>query len=266
MSRVYNFSAGPSTLPLEVVEKAQAELVEWGDTGMSIMEMSHRGPVFEAIAARAESNLRSLLKVPDSYKVLFLHGPARNHFSAVPLNLGAVNRSVDYLDTGLWSEMAIDEARKYCDVNVAASDREGGYVRVPPVDKWQLDDKAAYLHFTPNETINGVEFHSVPDAGDVPLVADMSSNILSKPVDVERYGLIYAGAQKNMGIAGLVVVIAREDMIGHAAAITPEALDYKVHADQHSMAHTPSVFAWYMAGTGLRMDRGAGRSGSDGGA
>ncbi|MGI9335350.1 MAG: 3-phosphoserine/phosphohydroxythreonine transaminase [Gammaproteobacteria bacterium] len=248
MSRVYNFSAGPAVLPHEVLEKAQAELVEWGDTGMSIMEMSHRAPVFEGIAERAEANLRALLKVPDSYKVLFLHGPARAQFSAVPLNLSRAGRSVDYLDTGLWSEMAINEARKYCEVNVAASDREGGYLRVPPPDRWRLDDTAAYLHFTPNETINGVEYHSLPDAGGVPLVADMSSNILSKPIDVERYALIYAGAQKNMGIAGLVVVIAREDLIGHAAATTPEALDYNVHATQRSMAHTPSVFAWYMAG------------------
>ncbi len=248
MSRVYNFGAGPAALPQTVIERARDELLEWRDARMSVMEMSHRGAHFGEIAKDAESRLRRLLSIPESYKVLFLQGGAQLQFSAVPLNLLRGKDRADYVDTGQWSSKAIAEARRYCEVNVCASAKDGGYFRIPAESLWEKDAKAAYLHYTPNETIGGVEFQHLPDSGPVPLVGDMSSNILSRPIPVDRFGLIYAGAQKNIGIAGLTVVIVREDLIGTAKETTPSMLDYKVQADAGSMANTAPTFAWYMAG------------------
>jgi phosphoserine aminotransferase len=246
--RVYNFGAGPATLPEPVLERARGELMEWGDARMSVMEMSHRGSHFRGIAQAAESRIRALLAIPEAYKVLFLQGGAQLQFSAVPLNLLRGKNTADYIDTGAWSSKAIQEAGRYCTVNVAGSSKQDGYTRIPEEAGWSRDEGAAYLHYTPNETIGGVEFHHVPESDNVPLVADMSSNILSRPVPIERFGLIYAGAQKNIGIAGLTIVIVREEMLGESLAATPTMLDYKVQADAGSMANTAPTFAWYMAG------------------
>lgn len=248
MTRVFNFSPGPAVLPEEVLQQAREELLDWHGSGMSVMEMSHRGKEFIAIAERAEASLRELLNIPASYKVLFLQGGATAQFAAVPLNLLRGRRKADYLDTGHWSKKAIAEARKYCDVNVAASSEADRYTRIPPQKEWRLDPDAAYVHYTPNETIAGVEFHWVPDTGSVPLVADMSSTILSRPLDVTRFGLIYAGAQKNIGPAGLTIVIVREDLLGGADPRTPTLFDYQIQAKEHSMYNTPPTYAWYIAG------------------
>jgi phosphoserine aminotransferase len=246
MTRVYNFSAGPAMLPQSILEHARDELLEYGTTGMSVMEVNHRGKDFAAIAERSRDRLRSLMAIPDEYRVLFLHGPARTHFAAVPLNLGG-DGAADYVDTGLWSKMAIEEAERLVEVNVVASSREGNYTHIPPIDEWRLGDNSTYMHYTPNETIGGVEFHAVPDLGDRVLVADMSSTILSRPVDVGKFGIIYAGAQKNMGIAGLTVVIVRDDLLGRARPDIPSMLDYRVHAEAESLACTAPTFAWYLA-------------------
>jgi phosphoserine aminotransferase len=245
---IYNFSAGPAVLPREVLQQAQAELLDWHGSGMSVMEMSHRGKEFIGIAGQAEKDLRDLLNVPKNYKVLFLQGGAHLQFSMIPLNLLRGKLSADYVDTGVWSKKAIGEAKKFCYVNEAASnaDRDASYV--PALDGWKLDKDAAYVHYTPNETIGGVEFGWVPDTGKVPLVADMSSNILSRSCDVSKFGLIYAGAQKNIGPAGLTLVIVRDDLIGHAPSGLPTMLDYKVHADNDSMYNTPPTYAMYIAG------------------
>lgn len=248
MTRAFNFGAGPAALPLPVLEKARDELVDWGGARMSVMEMSHRGVHFREIAQIAEQRLRRLLGMPDNYKVLFLQGGAQLQFAAVPLNLLRGKTRADYVDTGAWSSRAVSEAKRYCTANVVASSGDCGYTRIPPESSWRLDENAAYLHITPNETIGGVEFHRLPDVNGVPLVADMSSNILSRPVPVDRFALIYAGAQKNMGIAGLTVVIVREDLIGNALEITPAVLDYKIQADAGSMTNTAPTFAWYIAG------------------
>jgi len=223
-------------------------MLDWNGSGMSVMEMSHRGKEFLAIAEKAAADLRELLAVPDNYRVLFLQGGATLQFAMVPLNLLRGRASADYVNTGQWSKKAIGEARRYCTVNVAGSSESDGFNSAPGGDELRLDPQAAYVHYTPNETIGGVEFPYVPDTGDVPLVADMSSNILSRPIDVARYGVIYAGAQKNIGPAGLTVVIVREDLIGHAGADVPAMLDYKVHADAESMSNTPPTYAWYIAG------------------
>ena len=248
MSRVYNFSAGPSTLPESVLIRAQAELLEWGKSGMSVMEMSHRGKDYVSIAEKAEADFREILSVPPNYKVLFLSGGATGQFAAIPLNLLAGKAVVNYVNTGVWSGKAISEAKKYAEVNVAASSKENGYKNIPNRSEWKIDPDAAYLHYTSNETINGVEFQNIPDAGGLPLVCDMSSNILSRPVDVSQFGLIYAGAQKNMGPAGIVVVIVRDDLIGHALPITPSIFDYKVQAENDSMLNTPPTYIWYLLG------------------
>ena len=248
MSRVYNFSAGPSTLPESVLICAQAELLEWGKSGMSVMEMSHRGKDYVSIAEKAEADFREILSVPPNYKVLFLSGGATGQFAAIPLNLLAGKAAVNYVNTGVWSGKAISEAKKYAEVKIAASSKENGYKNIPNRSEWKVDPEAAYLHFTSNETINGVEFHNIPDAGGLPLVCDMSSNILSRPVDVSQFGLIYAGAQKNMGQAGIVVVIVRDDLIGHALPITPSIFDYKVQAENDSMLNTPPTYVWYLLG------------------
>jgi phosphoserine aminotransferase len=248
MTRVYNFSAGPAMLPLEVLERAQEELVDWRGSGMSVMEMSHRGREFMSIAERAEADLRDLMKIPDNYKVLFLQGGASSQFGMVPVNLLRGSNKADYINTGSWSKKAIAEGKRYCAVNVAASGEAGDFTSIPDRAVWKLDSGAAYVHYTPNETIGGVEFHWIPDVGDVPLVADMSSTILSRPVDVSRYGVIYAGAQKNIGPAGLTVVIVRDDLIGRPLEGQPRMFDYAVHAEAGSMYNTPPTYAWYLAG------------------
>ncbi|MDH5487531.1 MAG: 3-phosphoserine/phosphohydroxythreonine transaminase [Gammaproteobacteria bacterium] len=248
MTRVFNFSAGPAVLPEEVLKQAQAELLDWHGSGMSVMEMSHRGKEFIAIAEMAEASLRELMNIPANYKVLFLQGGATAQFAMVPINLLRGKKSADYVNTGEWSKKAIKEARKFCSVNVAATSESTNFSTVPPQQEWKLGLDAAYLHYTPNETIGGVEFGFVPQSGNVPLVADMSSTILSRPVDVTKFGIIYAGAQKNIGPAGLTIVIVREDLIGGAAANTPSMFDYKVHADSASMNNTPPTYAWYIAG------------------
>ncbi len=248
MTRIYNFSAGPAVLPQEVLEQARDEMLDWQGSGMSVMEMSHRGKEFMAIAARAEADLRELLSIPPNYKVLFLQGGASSQFAMVPMNLLRGRNSADYINTGEWSKKAIAEARKYCTVNVAASSEDARFTYAPKQDKWKLNPDAAYVHYTPNETIGGVEFNWVPDTGSVPLVADMSSNLLSRPVDVSRYGLIYAGAQKNIGPAGLTLVIVREDLLGQALPATPSMFDYKIHAGNGSMYNTPPTYAVYISG------------------
>jgi phosphoserine aminotransferase len=245
--RVFNFAAGPAALPLEVLEQAGQEMTDWHGSGMSVMEISHRSKAFIAVATEAEADLRELLQVPSGYKVLFMQGGATAQFSAIPLNLAPADSSVDYVNTGAWSKKAIAEARRYCRLNVAADAAASNYTSVPPQDVWRLTPAAAYLHYTPNETIGGVEYGYVPRV-DVPLVADMSSTILSRPIDVSRFGLIYAGAQKNIGPAGICVVIVREDLLGHARAGTPSVWDFKAMADEGSMLNTPPTFAWYMAG------------------
>ena len=245
---IYNFSAGPAVLPKEVLLQAQAELPDWHGSGMSVMEMSHRGKEFTGIHAQAEADLRELRGIPANYKVLFLQGGAHLQFSMIPLNLLRGRASADYVDTGEWSKKAIGEAKKFGNVNVVANNTDRSCTYVPAFDTWQRDPNAAYLHYTPNETIGGVEFNWTPNTGDVPLVADMSSNILSRPIDVSRFGLIYAGAQKNIGPAGLALVIVRDDLLGQVAATTPTMLDYKIHADNGSMYNTPPTYGIYIAG------------------
>src|SRR3990167_582192 len=245
---IYNFSAGPAVLPKDVLLQAQAELLDWHGSGMSVMEMSHRGKEFTGIHAQAEADLRELMGIPANYKVLFLQGGASQQFAMIPMNLLRGKTSADYLHTGEWSKKAISEAKKFCTVNVVATGADKNFSCIPAFDTWQRDPNAAYLHYTPNETIGGVEFNWLPEAGNVPLVADMSSNILSRPVDVSKYGLIYAGAQKNIGPAGLTLVIVRDDLIGQAAANTPTMLDYKTHADSGSMYNTPPTYGIYIAG------------------
>jgi len=248
MARTFNFSAGPAVLPEEVLLQAQEEMLDWHGSGMSVMEMSHRGKEFVSIAEQAEADLRELMAVPDNYKVLFLQGGASSQFAMVPLNLLRGKTTADYINTGAWSKKAIAEAKKFCEVNVAGSGEASNFTTVPSQGELNLNPDAAYLHFTPNETIGGVEFPYLPDAGDVPLVADMSSSILSCPVDVSKYGIIYAGAQKNIGPAGLTVAIVRDDLIGNAAATTPAMFDYSVLAGADSMYNTPPTYAWYFAG------------------
>ncbi len=248
MSRVYNFSAGPAMLPEAVLQQAQEELLDWHGSGMSVMEMSHRGKEFMSIAGQAEADLRELLAVPDNYKVLFLQGGASSQFGMVPMNLTRGKRKVDYLNTGSWSKKAIAEAKRFCEVNLAASTRSAKFTLTPAQADLNLSSDAAYVHYTPNETIEGVEFPYVPETGEVPLVADFSSTILSRPIDVSRYGIIYAGAQKNIGPAGLTLVIIRDDLIGDAIDGTPVMFQYQTHADAESMYNTPPTYGWYLAG------------------
>ncbi|MGE4110692.1 MAG: 3-phosphoserine/phosphohydroxythreonine transaminase [Burkholderiales bacterium] len=248
MTRVFNFSAGPAVLPEPVLQQAAAEMLDWHGSGMSVMEMSHRGKEFIEIHARAEADLRELMNIPKNYKVLFLQGGASAQFAVVPMNLLRGGDRADYVNTGQWSKKAIADAKKYCKVNVAASSEADNYTRAPKQSEWKLDPDAAYVHVTTNETIGGVEFHWVPDTGNVPLVADMSSHILSRPMDVSKYGLIYAGAQKNIGPAGLTIVIVRDDLLGQALPVTPTVFDYKVQAENDSMSNTPATYGIYMAG------------------
>lgn len=246
MSRVFNFSAGPGALPEPVLRQAAEEMLDWHGSGMSVMEMSHRGKEFVSIAAEAEADLRKLLSVPDNYRVLFLQGGATGMFSAIPMNLLGTRRKADYVNTGSWSKKATKEAAKYGEINLAAASPEGR-LTIPDQDAWKVSDDAAYLHYCTNETITGVEFHWVPEVN-APLVADMSSTILSRPLDVSKFGLIYAGAQKNMGPAGLTLVIVRDDLIGETLAGTPTVWDFKIQAEADSMSNTPPTYAWYMVG------------------
>lgn len=249
MNRVWNFSAGPAALPLAVLERAQRELLDWNGSGASVMEQSHRGQRFGAMAERAEADLRSLLGIPADYAVLFLQGGATQHFAQIPMNLAGTGDSADYIINGHWGAKAASEAASYVRVNVAADSKaDGDYRQLPPRASWQLDPHAAYVHYTPNETIHGLEFHTTPEVGDVPLVADMSSNILSTPLDVSRFGLIYAGAQKNIGPSGLVIMIIRRDLLGRASRPMARIFRYAEHAANHSMLNTPNTWAWYVAG------------------
>ncbi len=252
MSRPYNFSAGPAMLPEPVLERAREEMLDWHGSGMCVAEMSHRGKEFLSVAQQAKADLRELLAVPDNYRVLFLQGGASLQFAMAPMSLlrGADKsaRKADYLNTGSWSKKAIAEAKRFATVNIAAStEQDGTYTRAPAQEELNLSDDAAYLHYTPNETIQGIELGYVPET-DEPLVADMSSTILSRPIDVSRFGVIYAGAQKNVGPAGLTIVIVREDLIGQPIDGTPAMLSYKTHADNDSMYNTPPTYAWYLAG------------------
>ncbi|VAW95389.1 Phosphoserine aminotransferase [hydrothermal vent metagenome] len=247
MSRVYNFSAGPAMLPEAVLKQAQQEMLDWQGTGMSVMEMSHRGKEYMSIAEKAKQDFIDVMSIPDTHDVLFLQGGASSQFAMVPLNLLAGKKTADYVNTGAWSKKAIAEAKRFCDVNVVASSEEQKFSSVPAQDSWKLSADAAYLHYTPNETIGGVEFPFVPDVN-VPLVADMSSTIMSRPIDVSKFAVIYAGAQKNIGPAGLTMVIVQKDLIGKAAKITPSMFDYAVHAKTDSMNNTPPTYAWYLAG------------------
>ncbi|WP_372828127.1 3-phosphoserine/phosphohydroxythreonine transaminase [Polaromonas sp.] len=248
MTRVFNFSAGPATLPEPVLRQAAAEMLDWNGSGMSVMEMSHRGKEFISIHAQAEADLRELLSVPANYKVLFLQGGGLGQNAIVPMNLLRGHAGADFINTGEWMKKTIKEAKNYCKVNVAATSEANGFTSVPKFETWKLDPDAAYVHICSNETIGGVEYHWTPDTGVVPLVADMSSNILSRPVDVSRYGLIYAGAQKNIGPSGLTLVIVRDDLIGQAIPHTPFVFDYKQQADNDSMYNTPPTYAIYIAG------------------
>lgn len=247
MDRVFNFSAGPAAIPLPVLERARDELTDWRGCGMSVMELSHRGKEFMSIAERAEADLRRLLDIPSGYRVLFLQGGASAQFGAVPFNLAGPDSVADYVVTGSWSKKALGEGRRFVEARVAADSTDNRHTEIPDPAGWRLSPDAAYLHYTPNETIGGVEFHFVPEAP-APLVADMSSTILSRPLDVSRFGLIYAGAQKNIGPAGLAIVIVREDLLGRARAGTPVMMDYGQQAENGSMLNTPPTWGWYIAG------------------
>ncbi|OWF85788.1 phosphoserine transaminase [Yersinia kristensenii] len=249
MTQVYNFSAGPAMLPVEVLRRAEQELRNWHGLGTSVMEISHRSKEFMQVAEEAEKDLRDLMQIPANYKVLFCHGGARAQFAAVPLNLLGDNNSADYIDGGYWAHSAVNEAQKYCtpnviDVKTDVDDRTA----IQPMKQWKLSDNAAYVHYCPNETIDGLAINEEPDFGSKVVVADYSSSILSRPIDVSRYGVIYAGAQKNIGPAGLTVVIVREDLLGKARTELPSILDYKVLAENDSMFNTPPTFAWYLSG------------------
>lgn len=249
MTQVYNFSSGPAMLPVEVLRRAEQELCNWNGLGTSVMEISHRSKEFIQVAEEAEKDLRDLLKIPDNYKVLFCHGGARAQFAAVPMNLLGAAKTADYIDGGYWAHSAIQEAKKYCAPNgIDVKVERDGKRALLPMREWTLSDNAAYVHYCPNETIDGLAIDEQPDFGDKVVVADFSSTILSRPIDISRYGVIYAGAQKNIGPAGLTLVIVREDLLGHAQQALPSVLDYKTLADNDSMFNTPPTFAWYLSG------------------
>lgn len=248
MTRKFNFSAGPAGLPDEVLVQAQQELLDWHGKGLSIMEMSHRSKEFVSVAETAEQDLRDLMGISSDYNVLFLQGGATSQFSMIPINLLRGKASADYVNTGIWSKKAIQEASRYCDVSIAGSSEANGNTAVPTQSELKLNPDAAYLHYTPNETIGGLEYDYIPESGDVPLVADLSSTILSRELDVDKFGLIYAGAQKNIGPAGLTVVIVRDELLGNVTSGAPTMFDYKVHADAGSMCNTPPTYGWYLAG------------------
>jgi phosphoserine aminotransferase len=248
MEKIYNFSAGPAKLPEPVMEKAQSELVNWNGLGTSVMEISHRSKEFIQVAEEAEQDLRDLFKIPDNYKVLFCQGGARAQFAAVPLNLLGEAKTATYIDGGYWAESAIAEAKKYCDPDVfVAKTEKDGKTAILPADQWKIAEDAAYVHFCPNETIDGIEINDLPET-DKPIVADMSSTILSREIDVSKYAVIYAGAQKNIGPAGICIAIVRDDMLDLAKEVLPSVLNYKVLAEKDSMFNTPPTFAWYLSG------------------
>jgi phosphoserine aminotransferase len=246
--RIFNFSAGPAVLPEPVLREAAAEMLDWHGSGMSVMEMSHRGKEFIGIADKAQADLRALLAIPNNYKVLFLQGGAIAENAIIPMNLLKEKSAADYVNTGEWSKKSIKEAKKYCAVNVAASAEDKNFTYVPPQESWKLSKDGAYVHVCTNETIGGVEYQWTPDTGDVPLVADMSSHLLSRAIDVSRFGVIYGGAQKNVGPAGLTLVIVRDDLLGQALPITPSAFNWKEQAEADSMVNTPATYAIYIAG------------------
>ncbi len=247
MSRAYNFSAGPAALPESVLRKAQTELLEWGGARASVMEISHRGKDFIALAQESERDLRTLLQIPQSYKVLFLQGGATQHFAQIPMNFARHDQAADYVVTGYWGEKAAKEAKSLAQIRIAATGAEGKFTAIPPRAEWQLDPQAAYVHYTPNETIHGVEFQNIPDVGEVPLIADMSSDILSRAIDVSKFGCVYAGAQKNIGASGLVVMIVREGLLARCPKDIPKIFNYAEHAAAESMLNTPNTFGWYLA-------------------
>jgi phosphoserine aminotransferase len=247
LERIYNYSAGPSMLPLAVLEKAQKEMVNYANSGMSVMEISHRSGLFTEIITQAEQLLRKLMNIPENYKVLFLQGGASQQFAMVPLNLLTKSGKADYINTGSWSKKAIKEAKKYGEISVIASSEDANYSYIPAFDPNMIDPEADYIHITTNNTIEGTAYSEIPDTGGIPLVADMSSNILSVEIDVSKFGLIYAGAQKNIGPAGLTVVIIREDLIGNAKDVCPTMLDYKTHSENDSLYNTPPTYGIYMA-------------------
>jgi len=247
MNQVYNFSAGPSMLPEQVMRKMQSELLDYRNMKVSVMEVSHRGQDFMELSQKAEQDLRDLMGIPDNYKVLFLQGGASAQFSMVPINLLRGGSVANYANTGHWSVKAIAEAKRYCDVHICTDSKENGYKDIAEFDSWNIDTNGAYLHYTPNETIDGLEFDYVPEV-DMPVVADMSSTILSRPCDVSKFGVIYAGAQKNMGLSGLTVVIVRDDLIGEPVEKQPVLFNYSTQANNQSMYNTPSTFSWYAAG------------------
>ncbi|WP_395791437.1 3-phosphoserine/phosphohydroxythreonine transaminase [Aquimonas sp.] len=248
MSRTFNFSAGPAALPEPVLLQAQRELLEWSGERASVMEVSHRGAAFVAAAEEAERDLRDLLSVPSNYKVLFLQGGATQHFAQIPMNIAGVDRVADYIVTGAWGQKAVAEGKPYVRAQVAATSEAGNFTSIPARSEWQLSAEAAYVHYTPNETIHGVEFHQAPEVGDVPLVGDFSSTLLSRPIDVAHHGIIYAGAQKNIGPSGLVVLIVREDLIPTPPSNIAKVLSYAAQAKDGSMLNTPPTFSWYLAG------------------
>lgn len=248
MSRAWNFSAGPAALPQDVLKRAQQELLEWNGARASVMEVSHRGKAFMELAARIKADLRDLLDIPSHYEVLFLQGGATQHFAQVPMNLAADGQRADYVVNGHWGEKALSEAAFYAAPHVAASSKADGYRSIPARASWDLDPRAAYVHITTNETIHGVGMHDIPDVGDVPLIADMSSDILSRPLDVSKFGLIYAGAQKNIGPSGLVVMIVRADLLQRQPRPLPRIFRYAEYAAEDSMLNTPNTWGWYLAG------------------
>ncbi|MFT7410060.1 MAG: phosphoserine aminotransferase [Oleispira sp.] len=248
MSRLYNFCAGPAALPTDVLTQAQSDLLNWQGKGLSVMEMSHRSPEFVGIAKKAEQDLRDLMVIPDNYKVLFMQGGASSQFTMVPMNLLRGKKTADYINTGQWSKKAIAEAKRYCDVNVVATTEGNQFTSAPSQEELRLNPEAAYVHYTPNETIGGVKFDYIPETKGVPLVADYSSAILSEEIDVSKFAMIYAGAQKNIGPAGLCIVIIRDDLLGDTLTGTPTLFDYKVLADNDSMYNTPPSYGWYLAG------------------
>lgn len=247
MTRPYNFSAGPAALPESVLLRAREELLDWNGGGTSVMEISHRSKAFVELATQSERDLRAVMDIPDNYRVLFLQGGATQHFAQIPMNFARANQTADYIVCGAWGEKAVREAKPNARAQIAGSSVNANYTGVPPRESWQLDPDAAYVHITPNETIHGVAMHDVPDVGNVPLIADISSNILSGPLDISRFGLLYAGAQKNIGASGLVVMIVRDDLLQRCPATLPRIFNYAEHAANDSMLNTPNTFGWYLA-------------------
>ena len=247
MSRGYNFSAGPAALPEQVLVQAQRELLEWGGARASVMEISHRGREFMALAEESEQDLRELMAIPSNHRVLFMQGGATQHFAQIPMNFASAQQTADYLVTGAWGEKAVSEALPYVQARVSASSIDAKYTRIPARQQWLFDPAAAYVHYTPNETIHGVEYQDIPEVGEVPLVADMSSNILSRPIEVSRFGVIYAGAQKNIGASGLVILIIRDDLLERCPPTIAKIFSYAEHARSHSLLNTPNTFGWYLS-------------------